>query len=465
MRVLFIRPNSQIIATPVPLGIGYVASYLLSKRPQDSVKIIDGRNRRLSHERVTEQAQTFSPDLIAISAINFEADQVKILAGLLKQALPSAPIVLGGPYASANRASILEKDPHLDFVAVCEGEETFCELVAALEQKSDPAGVRGIYFRENGKINFTGERPLLQDLDQLPLDWDLLEPKSYFRRGGRNSENIVKYSHRTLTALTSRGCPYGCIFCHNIFGKKFRGRSPAQVVSEVAMLREKYGVEELELVDDGFNLNLKRAKDICRGLIARDLGLHLSLPNGIRGDLVDEEFLDLLKAAGFYRIAFAVESASPRIQKLIKKKIDLAKVAWAIAQTSKRGMIATGYFIMGFPEETEEDIEMTIRFARESKLSVASFFYLNPFPGTEVARMAEAKNLQEKLFRDYSTMTVNLSRVSDARLHQLNKRAYRKFYLDPARVWRILKVVPKNFRTLTNAFLVFRLLFEDSVNQ
>jgi radical SAM superfamily enzyme YgiQ (UPF0313 family) len=465
MRILLVRPNSIIIATPVPLGLGYIASYLLKRRPGDQVKIIDARNLRLSNEQVTEAAKAFAPDLVGISAINFEADQVHKLTGLLKAALGPAPIVLGGPYASANRAAILEQDTNLDYVVVCEGEQSFFELVQKLEQKEQPGQVPGIILREDGAIKFTGERLPIDDLDELDFDWELLDPKSYFKRRGRNSENIVKYSHKTLTILTSRGCPYGCIFCHNIFGKKFRKRSAESVVNEIALLKDKYGVEELEIVDDSFNMDLKRAKQICRGLIERRLKIHIALPNGIRGDIVDEEFLDLLKAAGFYRIAFAVESASPRIQEIMKKKIDLQKVNWAISEVSKRGMIATGYFIMGFPTESEQDINMTIEFAKKSKLNVASFFYLNPFPGTEVARMAGEEKVIDKLFRDYSTMTVNLSAVDDQTLHRLNKEAYRRFYLSPDRAWRTLKVVPRNFRTFLNMFLVFKLLFQDSVNQ
>jgi anaerobic magnesium-protoporphyrin IX monomethyl ester cyclase len=465
MRILLVRPNSIIIATPVPLGLGYVASYLLKQRPNDQVKIIDARNQRLSHEQVAEQAKIFAPDLIGISAINFEADQVHKLTGLLKSALGDLPIVLGGPYASANRESILERDPSLDYVAVCEGEQTFFELTGKLEQKQIPSDVPGLFYRENGAIKFTGERTPIDDLDQLDFDWELLAPLSYFSKRGRNSENIVKYSHKTLTMLTSRGCPFGCIFCHNIFGRKFRKRSAEKVVDEIELLIKKYRVEELELVDDSFNMDLKRAKQICRLIIERRLKVHIALPNGIRGDIVDEEFLDLLKQAGFYRIAFAVESASPRIQEIMKKKIDLQKVKWSIAEVSKRGMIATGYFIMGFPTETEQDIKMTIDFAKSSRLNVASFFYLNPFPGTEVARMAGEEKVLDKLFRDYSTMTVNLSAVSDETLHRLNKSAYRSFYLSPGRILRTLRVVPKNFRTFVNMFLVVNLLFRDSVNQ
>ena len=465
MRILLIRPNSKIIATPVPLGLGYVASFLLSHRPQDEVKILDARNLRLKPSKVVEFAQSYSPDLIGISAINFEADQVHILTKLLKSALPQSKIVLGGPYPTANRSAILEQDSNIDYLVVGEGEETFLELIASIEQGDDPKEIPGLFYRKDGQVIYTGERSFIQNIDEIPFDWELVNPKSYFRRRGRNSENIIKYSHKTLSIITSRGCPFGCIFCHNIFGRKFRARSPDKVVEEVAYLKNTYGVEELEIIDDSFNLDLERAKEICRGIISLKLNLHLALPNGIRGDIVDEEFLDLLKKAGFYRIAFAVESASPRIQKLIKKRIDLDKIKWAIEETAKRGMIATGYFIMGFPEETEEDIEMTIEFACSSKLNVASFFYLNPFPGTEVAKMVGEEKLVDKLFRDYSTMTVNLSAVNDEILHKLNKKAYRKFYLTPGRAWRTFQLVPKNLRTLVNAFLVFRLFFQDSVNQ
>jgi len=458
-----LRPDSIIIATPAPLGLGHIASYLLSRRPQDQVKIVDARNLRLKNEKVAQLARDFKPDIIGIGAINFEADQTHALSAQLKKSAGPVPIVLGGPYPSANRAAILEQDPNIDYLVVSEGEQTFYELVSALERGQEPAQVAGLFYRQNGSVRFTGERTLIENLDELEFDWDLLDPRSYYRRRGRNSQNIVKYSHKALNIITSRGCPYGCIFCHNVFGRKYRKRSAEKVVAEIALLKAKYGIEELEIIDDSFNLDLKRAKDICRGIIDRGLNLHIALPNGIRGDIVDDEFLDLLKQAGFYRVAFAVESASPRIQTIIKKRIDLEKVKWAIAGAARRGMIATGYFIMGFPTETEEEIEMTIRFAKKSMLDVASFWYLNPFPGTEVAKMAGEEKMFNTFFRDYNTITVNLSAVDDDTLRRLNKRAYRQFYLDLPRMARTLKVVPKNVRTLRNIYFIVKLFFQDSV--
>lgn len=462
MKVLLLRPNSIIIATPVPLGLGYVAGSLRRDRG-DEVMIVDARNRRLSLFQVRRRIREFDPDLIGISAINFEMPAAHELAGAARAEAPRVPIIIGGPYASANRAAILN-DPNIDVVVVGEGERTTVELASALESGADLSGVKGIIYRRNGDHVFTGDRELIHDLDELEVAWDLLDPRSYFRRLGRNSENIVKHDHRTLTVFTSRGCPYSCIFCHNVFGKAFRPRSPQSVIDEVEMLADRYGIRELEVVDDSFNQSIKRAKSICRGIAERGLKLHIALPNGIRGDRTDPELLDLLREAGFYRIAFAVESASPRVQEIIRKTIDLDRVKWSIEEVARRGMVATGYFVQGFPTETYEEMLLTGDWAAESDLHVASFFYLNPFPGTEAARIA-GRDFTDVNFQDYSTMSVNISAASDDQLHAANKYAYRKFYMSARRMARIARVVPKNMRTVVNSWLAFRLMFQDSVNQ
>lgn len=461
MRVLFLRPNSVIIATPVPLGLGYVADTLQKKR-SDEIEILDVRNSRWKIGRVKKRIREYKPDVVGISAINFEMHEAHELAAAARSEAPKALVVIGGPYASANQKSILD-DKNVDVVVVGEGEVTFTELLDAYESGSDLSHVSGIIYRSDGETVSTGPRNLIQDLDTVEVAWELLNPKSYFKRSGRNSENIVKYDHRTLAVFTSRGCPYNCIFCHNVFGKTFRPRSAESVVNEVAMLAENYGIRELEIVDDCFNQSTQRAKAICEGLVEKDLNLHISVPNGLRGDRIDPELLDVLKSAGFYRIAFAVESASPRVQKIIKKNIDLDKVKWSIEETARRGMIATGYFIQGFPTETYDEMIMTGDWAADSELHVASFFYLSPFPGTEVTNIVK-KDFTDQAFDDYTTMSVNVSAATDQQLHAANKYAYRRFYLSPRRVAKIIKVAPKNLRTVMNAWYVFRLLFQDSVN-
>jgi anaerobic magnesium-protoporphyrin IX monomethyl ester cyclase len=455
------RPNSIIIATPVPLGLGYIAGALRKARG-DTIEVLDGRQRRWPLARMRQRIREFAPDLVGISAINFEMKEAHELAAAAKAEAPRAPVIIGGPYASANREAILD-DPGIDAVVVGEGEATVVELVSALEAGAGLGGVKGIIHRQGGEKIFTGERELISDLDSLEMAWDLIDPTRYYHRFGR-SENIIQIDHRTTNIFTSRGCPYQCIFCHNVFGKAFRPRSAENVLAEISMLAERYHVHEIDIVDDSFSQSLVRAKAICAGIIDRGLRLHLMLPNGIRGDRTDPEFLDLLRDAGFFRIAFAVESASPRVQPLIGKSIDLDQVRWSISEVLRRGMFPTGYFIQGFPTETYDDMLLTADWAATSDLLVASFFYLLPFPGTAVAKMT-SQDLTAVRFRDYSTRVVNLSAASDEQLRLANKIAYRRFYLNPRRIARIVRRAPKNARSLINGYLAFRLLFQDSVNQ
>lgn len=455
------RPNSIIIATPAPLGLGYIAGALRQARG-DTIEVLDGRQRRWPLGRMRQRIREFAPDLVGISAINFEMKEAHELAAAAKAEAPRAPVIIGGPYASANREAILD-DPALDAVVVGEGEATAVELVSAYKSGADLSAVKGIIHRAQGEKIFTGERELIHDVDSLEMAWDLIDPRRYFHRLGR-SENIIQKDHRTTNIFTSRGCPYQCIFCHNVFGKAFRPRSAANVLAEISMLAQRYGVRELDIVDDSFSQSLLRAKEICRGIIDAGLHLHLMLPNGIRGDRTDPDFLDLLRDAGFFRIAFAVESASPRIQPLIGKSIDLDQVRWSISEVYRRGMFPTGYFIQGFPTETYEDMLLTAEWAATSDLLVASFFYLLPFPGTAVAKMTD-RDLTSVRFRDYSTRVVNLSAATDEQLRLANKLAYRRFYLNPRRMARIAARAPKNARSLINVFLALRLLFQDSVNQ
>jgi anaerobic magnesium-protoporphyrin IX monomethyl ester cyclase len=358
------------------------------------------------------------------------------------------------------------EDGSFDYAVAGEGEETFLELLNALESNQPLERISGLMLRVDGKPRLVGVRPPKQEIDELEIDWPLLDPEKYFGSRMRNSENTLKHSSRLLPVFTSRGCPYNCYFCHNLFGKKFRARSVDHVLSEIDFLVREYGVEELEIIDDSFNLDAKRGKEILKKIAGRDYQLWLSFPNGIRADLMDEEFLDLMKAAGTYRVDYAIESANPERQIEMKKRLDLKRVKWTIEQTYQRGIMAAGYFILGFPGETEEEMKTTIDFALKSKLQIASFFHLNPFPGTALTESDEKlRALSRKIsLADYSTMTMNLSAVSDQRLKDFRKSAYRKFYFSPFRIWSNLMLAPKNFRTVRSVFDVVLLSTRDSVN-
>ncbi len=463
MKIALIRPNSSMVACPPPIGLGYLAGYLKERR-NDQILIIDARRFRLSIDEIIFQLKDFAPDIVGISALSCEAEPSHLLAEKSKKHLGSIPIVIGGPYATSLGKEILS-DKNIDFVVIGEGEESFFELVKTLEQNGDLNEVLGIAFRQKGEPFFTGQRPPIANIDSLKIEWEGLKPESYFSSTLRTSENTLRRSARMLPILTSRGCPFGCYFCHNIFGRKFRARSVQSVISEIDYLVEKFKIEELEIIDDAFNLDLNRAKEILKKLSQKPYKLWLSFPNGIRADRVDEEFLDLLKSAGTYRVDYAIESASPRRQKEMGKNLNLERAKWAIEQTYKRKILTAGYFMLGFPEENLDEMKKTIEFALKSKLQVASFFYLNPFPHTPLAENnPEIKEKAQKITNwDYSTLNINLSAVPDKKLKKLRKSAYRKFYFSPFRIWSNLLLAPKNFRTLKSIIDVVKLSLKDSV--
>jgi len=452
------------VACPPPIGLGYLAGYLLKHR-RDEIEVIDARRLRLKPEAVTQRLMAMKPDLVGISALSFEAKEAEELARKFKKALPSVTIVLGGPYPSSVYESALDEDA-IDFAVVGEGEQTFLELINALDKNEPLDRISGLVFRKNGKAHLVGIRAPIPEIDTLEIAWQVLKPEMYFVSRLRTSENTLRKSARLLPIFTSRGCPYSCYFCHSIFGKKFRGRSAENVLSEIDYLVKTYGVEELEVIDDSFNLDLRRAKKILKGIAERNYRLWLSFPNGIRADLIDEEFLDLMKSAGTYRVDYAIESASKDRQIEIGKRLDLEKTRWVIEQTWKRRIISDGYFILGFPGETEEEMNQTIEYALKSKLQLASFFHLKPFPGTALAKKYNKSQqaVDEAQVSDYSTLTLNLSAVPDAKLRRIRKRAYRRFYFSPFRLWSNFLLAPKNFRTLRSVLDVVLLSFKDSVN-
>jgi radical SAM superfamily enzyme YgiQ (UPF0313 family) len=252
-----------------------------------------------------------------------------------------------------------------------------------------------------------------------------------------------------MPVLTSRGCPFGCIYCHNIFGKTFRARSAHNVLEEIKWLKKSYDIEELEIIDDIFNFDKERAKDIMKGVIMSGLGIKISFPNGIKYESVDDELLELFKNAGVYRLAFGIESGNDRIQGIIHKKIDLEKMKAIIDKTVNMGFFVSGFFQLGLPGETRKEMLDTIGYAVSTKLHTASFHLTVPFPGTEMNRKY-VKDISSALFASCRDISVNVSAVSDRELIRLKRHAMNRFYISISRIMRTYKVFPIKRRLLGN---------------
>ncbi|MBU1880630.1 B12-binding domain-containing radical SAM protein, partial [bacterium] len=425
MRVLFVRPNGDVAYVPPPMGLLYLSA-VTRQSGQHEAKIIDARLHDLEINEILARAEGFDPDIIGITSMTIEYVAAHKTAQAFKKLWPNRPILMGGPYPSSDPDQALE-DLNIDTIFLGESEQNYVKWLEVQERGGALSEVPGIRYRNNSGIMINPPSGFMDNLDDIPEPaWDLIDLEKHFEKRFMvmRTMNPHQKNDRVLPLVSSRGCPFKCSYCHNLFGKKVRKHSTARVVGEMEFLRNTYGIEEIEFVDDIFNVDIPRAKEIFREVIDRKLNMNFSFPNGLRSDNFDEELLDIMKEAGVYRLVFAIESGSDRIQKLIHKNLNLEKAMQNIAMADKKGFFSGGFFMMGFPTETEEELEKTIQYAKKSKLHTATFLLLTPFPGTEFWDQALAAGMKlRKGYMNYYEISVNLSKVPSIKLEKMRRRA------------------------------------------
>ncbi|HNX90611.1 MAG TPA: radical SAM protein [Candidatus Omnitrophota bacterium] len=453
-KILLIRPFSKIPITNFPLGLMYIASSL--EKAGHEVKILDLRFKDSGMGDINKALNDFIPDTVGIGAMTTEdAGLRKCLQVINESKIEKPMIVVGGPHASTYYREIL-KYPGVDCVVFGEGEMTMRDLV----DKRCFDGIKGVaYNKGDGTCVVNPPREFIPDLDDVPYPaYHLLDVERYFKNPFVHG--FVLSNQRHAQIMSSRGCPYHCVFCHCVFGKKFRKRSPENVVGEIKFLHEKYGVNEIHFEDDSFNVDRVRAEGIFDLIIKSGMKIKISFPNGLRADLLDEKIILKMKTAGVYQVSIGIESADPDIQKTIGKDIDLEKVGRSAQIMSRNGIITNGFFMLGFLDETEEQMLRTIRFAAASPLHLATIHKVNPFPGTVLGEQAKNRgyNIDIRDFGEdgYRFGKINISAVSQQTLDKMQKKAYLYFYLNCIRLWRVFWLTP-NKTTLFKHF--FRLVF------
>ena len=451
MRILLVKSRSlasKVSGSTPPLGLMYLSAYVKRHLPVQT-RILDLKFERDPRRGVADAVTSWRPDVVGLSALTAEAFMLHEAARIVRAADPTVPIVAGGPHATSDPADTLA-DGAVDVAVLGEGEQTFTELVRLIREQgpgwhadANLADVAGLAWRTaRGEVRRSAPRPFLADLDSLPFpDWDAVDLTRFWNRPSMATVGVRPY----MTMFTSRGCPYRCTYCHNLFGKRFRARSPENVVAEVQEIVRRYGPIDLEVLDDIANLKRERLDAILQGLLDRDLHPRISFPNGVRTDLLETGTIDLLTRVGAGEISIAVETASPRLQKLIRKNLDLERVRATIHHLAERRVFTRGFFMLGFPTETASEILATIRFAVRSPLHLALFFAVNPFKDTELAKTARGPegcdDVSSARF-EYFGAPFNQSDVPDEVFRQLYRYAYYRFYGDPFRVARILRDRP-----------------------
>lgn len=461
-RMLLIRTNSPDIrgltkGIVPPLGLMYLASVTRREfRDFYKIRIINMGLQNMKVKALEKILVEFKPNIIGCSVFSEEDSCMHNVAKVAKRLIKDCKVIVGGPHSTMYYSDILE-DRNIDVAVVGEAERTFIELLRAFEDKSDLRKIRGIAFYENGKVIFTGLQEFIEDLDSLPFPaWDLIDIKAYSRWTVMPMSNILS-GKKYMSIFTSRGCPYRCIYCYNTFGRRFRKRSPENVLVEIRELYNRYKIDEIHIFDDIFNFDKDRAKRICELIIDSGTKIKIAFPNALRGDLMDEDLLLSLKRAGTYTITYALETASPRLQKLINKNINIEKLNQIIDLSSRLGILNKCYFMLGFPTETVTEMKKTIAFACNSSLYSASFFIVRPQKGTRLF------DLIKKSYPDfnpnfdhynYYAADDNYKRILKLPIERIQRQAYRKFYLNIKRLMKLFILAPRKMY-LFKSFLIF----------
>lgn len=383
MKILLVAPYKTSFlgsAEFPPLGLGYLATAL--RKNGYEVKILDCLKEEIDGKRYREYILKEKPDVIGVNSWSCSVNEVKEILGITKEIDIRIITVIGGPHPSAVPCEAMDFFGHADFGFKGEAEIGLPMLIDRLadKRKIDFNKTPGLIWKEDGhwKVNEQVFCDALDDFDYLA--WDLIKPEEYSQAG---TVNLVK----TAPIITSRGCPYYCTFCsaHIISGRKIRLRSIENIIKELKLLKESHGMKRITIMDENFTFNKRHTLELCNRIIEEKLGLEFFLPQGARLDALDEELLLLMKKAGFApNIALGIESGSERILKMIKKSINKEIVKTKVALLRRIGFRPVGYFILGFPTETKEEMYKTLQFAKELKLYRAAFSPLLLLPSTEI---------------------------------------------------------------------------------
>lgn len=441
-KILLIKPeqNAPTDYHSPPLGLMAVAASLRRAEGAE-VRILHQPVARIGAEDLEGHIRAFDPDWVGISAITFESKGLHRAAAAAKGVRGDLIVVAGGPHASIYTQDVMA-DPNVDYAVLGEGDLSAVELAAALRSGAGIDRIDGLAWREGAELRVRPQTRFVESLDDLPFPaWDLVDVPAYAEH-----ERMSRIGRRSYMGLfTTRACPFHCVYCHKMFGKTLRKRSPENVMAEIRALHDAHGVREIEIVDDCFNLDLPRAKAIFDLIVASGLRLRIMFPNGVRGDHLDEEFMAKGRAAGVAAMSFGIETASPRLQKLLHKNLDLEKVSRSIALAREHGIMTLGFFMLGFPTETADEMEATIDYAARSALHAVNFFAVTPFAGTELAAWAEREGKSTACDFDQPFMSggfTNLTELPDRELKRIRRRGVLRFYARPSRVFSILRDYP-----------------------
>ncbi|MFA5142634.1 MAG: radical SAM protein [Candidatus Omnitrophota bacterium] len=431
MKILLLKPFNKSDHIQPSLGLGYLAE---SVRRDHEVMILDCIKDKISVDKLEGVLKRCRPDVLGMQCYTFDLNFIDAALVSAKAFDKNIVTVTGGPHPSAAAAEMMDMfRGRLDFAFSGEAEIGFPKLLDCLKNGGrNFDGVPGLMWRE-GAVLKSNPKTVSEDLDNIPMPaWDLIRPETY-----PESQHGAFFKQFPIAPIMiTRGCPYPCTFCAGgtVSGKKVRHRSIDNVLKELIYLNKERGIKEFHVIDDNFTMDMGYAKEFLRRLKALNLGMTWAVPNGVRMDALDDELLKLMKETGLYMISLGIESGSDKVLRDMKKSLTISKIKECVKRINDGGIDVSGFFILGFPGETEESIRDTIRLSLELKLVRANFFTYLPFPGSESYERLRAENKLKGIdWNNFYFMTASYAPdgMTRARLKNLQRFAFARFYLRP----------------------------------
>jgi anaerobic magnesium-protoporphyrin IX monomethyl ester cyclase len=412
----------------IPLGIGYLAAVL--EKNQHEVDVIDCQALKLSYEEFKSEISKRQPDIVGVTSTTLTYKSALQIATIAKKAHPNCLTVLGGSHATFWDDKALQECSQLDIVVRKEGENTLLELVQRMEAGNSFRDVIGTTCRTDEGIIKNPDRPYIENLDELPFPAHHLFPLKH----------LQKYGKVVFPLSTSRGCTFWCNFCSAVrmFGRKYRMRSPKNVVDELEFLNKEYGAQQFTFYDDAFTVDQSRVQKICEEIQNRKLKIEWDCET--RVDMVTKDLLQKMKKAGCLAVWFGVEAGSQRVIDAMGKGITLEKTKKAFGWAKESGLMTVASVILGFPEETRETARETVKFVEEISPDDVGYYIATPYPGTPMFDYVEKMGwLKIHDFNKYDTATpiFETPTISMKELREIRERALQSFYLRPTYVLRM----------------------------
>jgi len=437
MNVLLIKhPTTHFVKTAppvsgIPLGLLYVASAL--KKAGHDVHVYDAivgadestwgvhcnngvYRMGASMDEIKKIIDEINPDVVGIgNQYSSQADNAIKTAEAVKEVKRGIKVVVGGSHASVMPSTFLDECNAVDYVVMREGEITMPELLDSITGHRDITTVKGIAFKKDGKLVVNEQREFIKILDDLPLPaYELVDMERYFyfNEQGKDGRETYRYPgfERSVSMITSRGCPFNCVFCsiHLGMGRGFRAHSVDFVIKHIKYLKEIYHIKHIHFEDDNFSFNMSRFNDILESMIANNLNLTWDTPNGMRADYLNEDVLKKCAMSGCTYLRIGVESANMEVsKKIIRKNLKIDKVIEVAKLCNESGIDLEAFYIIGFPGEKINQMKETIDFAIKQErlygLYPYDMFTATPLIGTDLYKICQERNY---IYREISAQNL-----------------------------------------------------------